>query len=126
MCYCGEHLAYEACCQRLHLGQQKAKTAEQLMRSRYSAFVISNSEYLLHTHHETTRTSDMYVGIEQDQLTWLRLEVLSHEEKGSQAWVEFKAFYSNGLPAAEECIHEKSYFKRQKGRWLYVDGVHFP
>lgn len=47
-CPCGQGL-YAECCQPLHVGQQCAKHAEQLMRSRYSAFALQQIDYLLST-----------------------------------------------------------------------------
>ena len=47
-CPCGRSLAYAACCSRWHEGPQylQAPTAEALMRSRYSAFVLGRHDYL--------------------------------------------------------------------------------
>lgn len=50
-CPCGGG-AYRSCCGPLHRGNQRAKTAEQLMRSRYSAFARGEIDYLLATHPE--------------------------------------------------------------------------
>ena len=50
-CPCGGG-AYRSCCGPLHRGDQRAKTAEQLMRSRYSAFARGEIDYLLATHPE--------------------------------------------------------------------------
>lgn len=123
MCYCGTSLPYSDCCQPLHQGQAKAKTAAQLMRSRYCAFVVCDDAYLQFSHHGSTYQSELYATLAQDNPQWLRLEVLSSEEKGSQAWVEFKAFYVAG--DGESCLHERSRFIRQAGHWKYVDGQHF-
>jgi SEC-C motif-containing protein len=54
-CYCGNSKTYNACCEVFHLNNGKTKTAEQLMRSRYSAFVLANGDYLMQTHHRSTR-----------------------------------------------------------------------
>ena len=43
-------MSYESCCEPLHRGLQRAATAEQLMRSRYSAFVFAEVDYLIATH----------------------------------------------------------------------------
>ena len=50
-CPCGGG-SYQSCCAPLHRGEQRASTAEQLMRSRYAAFVKGELEYLLATHPE--------------------------------------------------------------------------
>src|SRR5690606_41880378 len=54
-CPCGLPGTYEACCGRLHSGAAAAPTAERLMRSRYSAFVVRDAGYLLRTWHPRTR-----------------------------------------------------------------------
>ena len=47
-CPCGGFL-YSSCCAPLHRGECQAATAEQLMRSRYSAYALGEVEYLLQT-----------------------------------------------------------------------------
>jgi hypothetical protein len=42
-------LSYGECCGRLHDGTATAASAEQLMRSRYSAFAVGDAAYLLAT-----------------------------------------------------------------------------
>ena len=56
-CPCGHPAAYAACCGRYHAGalHLSAPTAEALMRSRYSAFVLGLNDYLLATWHASTR-----------------------------------------------------------------------
>ncbi|MEP6191186.1 MAG: YchJ family metal-binding protein, partial [Marinobacter sp.] len=57
-CPCGFTLAYEQCCQPLHRGEAAA-TPEALMRSRYSAFVVGQADYLLATWHPSTRPVEL-------------------------------------------------------------------
>ena len=47
-CPCGSS-EYSSCCQPLHLGQSVAQSAEQLMRSRYSAFAKQHIDYIVKT-----------------------------------------------------------------------------
>ena len=54
-CPCGSGRAYAACCGRLHSGAENAASAETLMRSRYSAYVLKLEDYLLATWHPDTR-----------------------------------------------------------------------
>ncbi|WP_119395915.1 YchJ family protein [Salinibius halmophilus] len=123
MCYCGTDIPYDSCCQPLHRYQKKAKTAEQLMRSRYSAFVVADEQYLQFTHHRSTFTADLYANLARSNPKWLRLQVLESQEKGSQAWVSFKAYYlEDGI---EKALAEHSRFVRKGGHWQYVDGEFF-
>ena len=121
-CHCGTSLSFENCCQPIIKGVQKATTAEQLMRSRYSAYCIHNADYLIETTHLSTRKSH-----EKDAIlewsksnTWLKLELLSFTENT----VEFKAFYlDESLKAVVN--HEKSAFVFEGGIWFYVDGIFY-
>lgn len=96
-------------------------TAEALMRSRYSAFVLKLSDYLSATWHPSTRPDSLDIG--NDDTVWQRLVIVS-TEKGSEAdrdgVVEFAAFYSGGQ------LHERSRFVKEDGRWFYVEGDILP
>ena len=94
------------------------------MRSRYSAFVREDADYLLATWHPDTRPATLDPD-DTPGLRWLGLDVKRHADAGDgTAVVEFVARYKvGGAPAVR--MHEVSRFKRVDGRWLYVDGV-FP
>ena len=119
-CPCNPSADYADCCQPLHDGVP-AETAEALMRSRYSAYVLGLRDYLVATWHPSTKP----VPFELDAtpgLRWLGLEVRRHAQLGeAEAVVEFVARYKpGGAPAVR--LHEISRFERVDGRWLYVDG----
>ena len=118
MCLSGE--LYAQCCGRFHSGAVEAATAEQLMRSRYSAFVRLDADYLLRTWHPDTAPATL----ELDRgMGWRRLDILSTGGGGpfdSAGTVEFKAHYR--YDGARGVLHEVSRFVREDGRWYYVDG----
>jgi SEC-C motif domain protein len=120
-CPCGAAATYGECCGRFHAGplHLSAPTAEALMRSRYSAYVLHRADYLLDTWHPRTRpgeTLTFEVG-----LGWLGLEVRDHRATGDdRAEVEFVA--RSKLAGRAHRLHERSRFVREGGRWLYVDG----
>ena len=118
-CPCGSGAALEACCGPIISGKRPAATAEALMRSRYSAYVLQNEPYLLATWHPGTRPDS--IGFEPGT-KWLGLSVTSARDTGAdQAEVSFVARYRvGGKPAVR--LHECSRFVREEGRWLYVDG----
>ena len=117
-CPCGR-AAYAACCRPLHLGEPAAD-AELLMRSRYSAYVLGLTDYLLATWHPSTRPATLDLA-EEPQPKWLGLEVKRRQTTGPDgARVEFVARYRVG--GRGQRLHEKSYFLREAGRWHYVDG----
>ena len=49
LCPCGSEIEYQKCCEPCHTGAAPAKTAEALMRSRYSAYVKGAIDYLIDT-----------------------------------------------------------------------------
>lgn len=111
----------DACCGRYHAGalHLQAPTAEALMRSRYSAFVLDRVDYLLDTWHPTTRPATIEPN--PPGLKWLGLEVRRHvATDADHATVEFVA--RSKLGGRAERLHELSHFVREGGRWFYLDG----
>ncbi len=89
------------------------------MRSRYSAYVLGLSRYLLDTWHPRTRPES--IDPDPPGLKWLGLSVRRHEPVGeSGAIVEFVA--RSRLAGRPQRLHETSRFVREDGRWFYVDG----
>ncbi|WP_019466107.1 YchJ family protein [Dyella japonica] len=119
-CPCGNNDGYSRCCGLLHEGGV-ATTAEQLMRSRYSAYVLKREAYLLDTWHHSTRPAHLKLATQQPAPTWLGLTVKRHESEGDSAIVEFVARLRYGGGKAQR-MHEISRFVREDGRWFYVDG----
>jgi SEC-C motif-containing protein len=118
-CLSGEQ--YVDCCGRFHSASARASTAEQLMRSRYSAFVLLDSAYLMETWHPDTRPSELELdtGIE-----WRRLDIVSTQRGGpldNQGTVEFKAHFRQG--GGRGVHHETSRFLKARGQWYYLDAV---
>lgn len=121
-CYCGSKLSFENCCQPVIAGIQNAVVAEQLMRSRYSAYCVQAADYLVATTHASTRKFHKKAAILEwsKSNSWLKLEIISSTENT----VEFKAFYLDESLKAQT-HHEKSTFVCENGSWFYVDGVFF-
>lgn len=121
-CPCRSGLQYQHCCQPYHLKMKPAPTAEALMRSRYSAFVVADADYLSETTHITKRkgnSKDAYLKSTKDT-KWVKLEIVS----SSFDTVEFKAYYLNKR-FQTEVLHEKSNFRLEDGKWYYVDGMFY-
>jgi SEC-C motif domain protein len=120
-CPCGSGLTLGECCGRLHDGSATAATAEQLMRSRYSAFAVGDAAYLLATWHSTTRPGSLEL---DEDVRWTGLDVLGTTGGSllaAEGTVEFRAHHRvGGRPGAQ---HEKSRFVREDGQWRYLDGV---
>lgn len=112
-----ETIAYAACCGPHHAGERQAATAEALMRSRYTAFVLKIADYLLTTWHPGTRPETMGFTPGQE---WLQLKVVGAHTDGDTATVEFIA--RSRIGGANHALHEVSRFAREQGKWLYVRG----
>ena len=115
-CYCGSQKPYKECCEIFHKNGGKTETAEQLMRSRYSAFVLANGDYLMQTHHKSTRPIKEKKNIEKwaKSVQWIKLEVL----ETTVDTVKFNAFFfENGKP---DVIHENSKFVKENNHWYYL------
>lgn len=110
---------YDQCCGRLIDAGELAANAEQLMRSRYTAYVHERFDYLRDTWDPATCPADL--GSEPGP-QWLGLEVRRHESLDERhALVEFVARYKVGGRAHR--LRETSRFTLgQDGRWRYVDG----
>ncbi|MEV4556841.1 YchJ family metal-binding protein [Kitasatospora sp. NPDC049285] len=120
-CPCGSGAPYRECCGRLHRGEAAAGSAEQLMRSRFSAFAVHDEPYLLRSWHPDTRPASVDF---DPALRWERLEILGASEGGpfhQEGTVEFRAHYREGHHAGE--LHENSRFVRHQGEWVYLDGA---
>ncbi len=121
-CPCGLPAAYADCCGRCHAGAP-AGNAEQLMRSRYSAYVRQQTDYLLATWHPRTRPAELSLQDAPGQRTqWLGLSVHEHHGDGDRAEVRFTARYRIGGGSAVR-MTEHSRFERIEGRWYYLDAV---
>ena len=120
-CPCGSNKSYDECCAPLHRGEHLAPTAEALMRSRFSAYVMKNAGYITTTWHASTRPAGLDLSV--DDTRWQRLAILATENGGEDdvaGFVEFVAWFPGGQ------LHERSRFVKEDGRWLYVDGEILP
>lgn len=119
-CPCLSGLPLAECCGPLHAGAP-APTAERLMRSRFSAFALGDAEYLLASHHASTRPAALEL---DEALRWYRLDILRTQRGGPldrEGVVEFEAFFRS--PEGGGSQRETSRFVREGGHWFYVDGL---
>ncbi len=122
-CPCGSARPRTACCGPLLDGDRTARTAEELMRSRYTAFALGDAGYLVRTWHPRTRPADLD-SLERHRRRWTGLRVLRAEAGGPQdaeGLVEFEADYLDGGRRGAQ--HEVSRFVRRGGRWVYLEAV---
>lgn len=129
-------LAYGNCCQPYHeeidnSGGMRAESAERLMRTRYSAFVLVKADYIVATTVPVQQTLLDTIDIEKwaKETDWVRLEIVKHTPKLGKrhAQVEFKAYYNT--PDGLQAHHELSTFVKitdktavdKNERWYFLD-----
>jgi SEC-C motif-containing protein len=122
-CPCGSGLDETQCCGPLLDGTKAAASPEALMRSRYTAYVRKNFDYIVATtdpelrdllDHDANRdwmNSSIFTG----------LQVLNSSDNGNSGTVEFIARYRRA--GAEHSHHERSQFRKHRGRWYFRDGA---
>lgn len=125
LCPCGSGREYESCCAPYVEGQELAPTAEALMRSRYTAHTLGRYDYLNETVHPDIRDEADHAEMQKwsEAVEWLGLEIFSTQngtEADDSGEVSFEARYAvRGVP---QSLKEDALFRRENGRWFYVDG----
>jgi SEC-C motif-containing protein len=136
-CPCGSGNDLKLCCQPLIQGKKKAATAEDLLRSRYTAFALGEVDYVLKTHHPKTANDVKREEIEEwsKSSDWLGLKIVQKEaggENDEQGTIVFCATYQEKadakakqaadapVPAPKE-HWEQSLFEKHQGEWRFLD-----
>ncbi len=124
-CPCGSTLSYGECCEPLIKGERPAQSAEQLMRSRYSAYVKIETEYLFETTHPAYREGYDHKGTREwaENSRWEGLTICATKGGGhgdDEGEVEFIVSYREKGVRREH--HENARFKKENDRWFFTDG----
>ena len=122
-CPCGSGVSFALCCEPFLVGKLLPQTAEQLMRSRYTAYSRADINYI-----RDTMRGPAAQGFDSEAaakwaaaVEWLGLKVLSASEDGDQGEVIFVASFREKGELRE--IRERSRFEKTKHKWYYVDQV---
>jgi SEC-C motif-containing protein len=116
-CPCGSLKKYKKCCMPFHKGA-KAKDALNLMKSRYSAFVAGEINYIIKTSTFQKDFEDLKAF--SDRCEFKKLEILEFEDKEGEAFVTFRAtIFCDGIDSS---FSEKSTFIKKDDAWLYKSG----
>lgn len=132
-CFCCSSKPFQACCEPFIKGDKTPVTAEQLMRSRFSAYATAQYSYILDTY-----TKEKQQGLSVDDLAqsaqgakWFALQVHDAQSEESAEpntsatlhsdTVEFTAFYFEDKKMYQ--LHETSNFRVENGAWRYHDGT---
>jgi SEC-C motif-containing protein len=118
-CFCGSAIPFPDCCQKYIEGTQKAPTALALMKSRYSAYVTHQVDYLWNTTHSSQRKYYSKADILNWATAndWQKLEIIA----ATETTVEFKAYFLDSSNV-NQVHHEFSTFIKENGSWFYLDG----
>ena len=123
-CPCGTQKTLKDCCQPFIRGDSDPATAEQLMRSRYTAHTLLAIDYLWATWspEQRLRSSKADILAWAESCDWLGLQILATRQGGPNddtGIVEFIALFRQQGQVNQH--HEVSQFKKLLGKWLYVD-----
>ncbi|MTI12427.1 YchJ family protein [Sansalvadorimonas verongulae] len=125
-CPCGSQQMYDTCCAPLHKGEAKAQTAEQLMRSRYTAWSHGLIDYLF-----SITWTKQQAGLKRaemqdwaDRTQWVGLSILdtvNGTENDDHGEVEFSARFRLPPVEAVQEHRERSRFVKEGDTWFFVD-----
>tara|TARA_B100001063_G_scaffold62509_1_gene56579 strand:+ start:4798 stop:5211 length:414 start_codon:yes stop_codon:yes gene_type:complete len=126
-CPCGSLKKYKKCCKVFHDGSN-AKTAEELMRSRFTAYILNDANYIIKTTHSDNQ--DYTLNIDSwkkdiinfsDYTDFIKLEIYESIEDKKESFVKFRAtLQQDNLDAS---FTENSRFLKVNNKWFYVDGT---
>ncbi|MGY6647647.1 YchJ family protein [Wenyingzhuangia sp. IMCC45574] len=125
VCSCGSKKSYKTCCEVIHKDIHKAATPLDLMKSRYTAYVMGNIEFLMLSHHSSTRPVDekREIAAWAKSVAWIKLEIIEASSVNKEeGFVTFRAYFFE--KKLQEEIYETSRFVKENGHWTYIDGIH--
>lgn len=127
-CPCKSGKSLAQCCAPYLDGRAKSKTAEALLRARYTAFATGKIDYLLATHHPDKRADVSRGTIEEwsKGSDWLGLTLVESTQGGTnddEGTIEFVASYRQAGKDINH--HEVALFKRHAGAWYFYDVVKY-
>ena len=120
VCFCRNNESFERCCKPFIERVVLPESANQLMRSRYSAYCVKNINFLYDTTDPIKRflTSKSAIKKWANKTEWQRLKIVRSEYD----LVEFKAFYKEVGSEKIHLHHEVSRFRLENKQWYYVEG----
>lgn len=124
-CPCGSGTELAQCCLPLIEGKKNSITAEDLLRSRYTAFTRGDIDYIFNTHHSKTRGEIKRDEIEEwsRESEWKGLQIVQKEagtstdEKGT---LVFCARYEDAEGKPQE-HWEQALFEKEGVYWRFLD-----
>ena len=126
LCPCTSKKPYDRCCGPFHAGSALPETAEQLMRSRFSAYALGKVDYLVGTLSEAKRAGENREELAQycKSVSCVGLKIVGKEKGGKSDDAGVVTFHASLQANGRRTLHiETSTFAREGGKWVYVDGV---
>ncbi|MDX1995658.1 MAG: YchJ family metal-binding protein [bacterium] len=125
LCPCFSGRTYKQCCRPYHEGKP-APSPEALMRSRYSAYALGKTEYII----ATTHPDSPHYG--KDMAAW-RADIDAFSQNTRFVGLEILAadnttvtFHARLMAGKDDVsFREHSVFARDGGRWKYLKGMQF-
>ncbi len=125
-CPCASRKPYDRCCGPFHAHAAWPETAEQLMRSRYSAYALGKVDYLIATRAEARRGEENREELASycKTVSCVGLKIVGREHGGPGDETGVVTFHASLQAQGRRSLHiETSSFARENGHWVYVDGV---
>ncbi|HEX7552383.1 MAG TPA: YchJ family metal-binding protein [Geothrix sp.] len=125
-CPCTSKKTYDRCCGPFHAGTAAPETAEQLMRSRFSAYALGKVDYLIGTRPEAKRADESREELATycKAVSCVGLKIIAKDKGGKDDDAGVVTFHASLQTNGRRSLHiETSTFARENGRWVYVDGV---
>ena len=126
-CPCGSLIKYKKCCKPFHENIKTPITALELMKSRYCAYAIEKSEYIILTTHQNNRDFNTDTKAWNNDILdfskntkFEKLEILEFIDGETESFVTFKANITQNKQ--DVSFVEKSRFVKENGKWQYIDG----
>ena len=126
-CPCGSLIKYKKCCKPFHENIKTPINALELMKSRYCAYAIEKSEYIILTTHQNNRDFNTDTKVWNNDILdfskntkFEKLEILEFIDGQTESFVTFKANITQNKQ--DVSFVEKSRFVKENGKWQYIDG----
>ncbi len=123
ICPCQSSLSYAKCCKPLHTGKADADSPDSLMRSRYSAYVKGEIDYLINT---TDKTGPLW----RDDVEVWKAELAEFSQETHFQGLEILSVGANAvrfeatleIEGKDASFIETSLFTTYDDKWYYHSG----
>ncbi len=125
LCPCGSGNPYSECCEQIISGSLSAQTAEQLMRARYSAYVLAKMDFIFESTHPDHREGYDHAGTKEwaESAEWQGLNIIDTIRGGADDSVGEVEFIARFIEKGNDREHhEAGQFRRKDGRWYFTEG----